>query len=111
MPKSKREKPWISLAKITVDSGLTPEAFTDCLLEAWTKGEAKKGGLRIEKRSGSDIEPMFLFMIDDKILGQFLLDTSFLEKPMTIQHTIEYTLEHLEKKGKHYVYKKKKGRF
>lgn len=105
MPKSKRMHPWISLAKIALDSGLTPEAFTDCLLEAWKTGEAVKGRLRIEKRLNSDGKPIFLFMIDNKILGQFPLEPSFLEKPLTVQQTIEYALEHLEKKGRHYVFK------
>ena len=105
MRKSKREKPCISLAKIALDSGLTPEAFTDCLLESWKIGEAVKGTLRIEKRMGPDGKPIFLFMIDSKILGQFHLEPSFLEKPLIVQHTIKYALEHIEKKGRHYTYK------
>ncbi len=105
LPREKREKPWVSLAKITKDSGCTPGAFIEGLLEAWKTGEAKNGRLHIEKRVGSDGEPNFLFMVDDKIAGQFPLEPSFLEKPLTMQHTIEYALEHLMKKGRHYAYK------
>ena len=56
---------------------------------------------------GPDGKPIFLFMIDSKILGQFPLEPSFLERALTVQHIIKYALEHLEKKGRHYAYKKK----
>jgi len=68
--KQKRET-MVSLAKITVHSGLTPDVFTDCLLEAWKQGKALKGKLRIEKKNGADEEPIFLFMLNNKILGSF----------------------------------------
>ena len=108
MPKSKREKPWISLAKITLDSGLTPEALTDCLLEAWKKGEAASGRLHIEKRLNSEGQTVFLFMIGDKVAGQFPLEPSFLKRPFTVENTIKYALDHFEKKGRHYAYKRLK---
>ena len=106
MPKSKSDKPWASLAKIAMDSGWTPEAFTDCLFEAWKKGKATKGKLQIEKRLNLDRKPFFLFTIDDKVAGQFPLKPSFLNKPSTVLHTVEYALDNFEKRGRHDSYKK-----
>ena len=108
LPKSKRMQPWISLAKIILDSGLTPESLTDCLLEAWKKGEAASGRLHIEKRLDSDGKSAFLFIISDKVVGQFPLDSSLLERPLTVQNTIKYALERFEKKGRPFGYKGKK---
>ncbi len=105
LPKSKRTHPWISLAKISSDSGLTPKVFTDYLLEAWIKGEAVKGKFKILKRGESDGKPAFLFTIKGEIAGQFPLEPSFLNKPTTVQHTIEYALERFEKKGRRLSYK------
>ncbi len=99
MPKSKRANPWLSLARITLDSNLTPKVFTDCLLQAWKEGESNKGKLHIEKRLATDGKTIFLFMIGNKVAGQFPLEASFLEKPWTVLHTIEFNLARLKEKG------------
>ena len=98
MPKSKKANPWLSLAKIAMDSNLTSKVFTDCLIQAWKEGESGKGKLHIEKRLVTDAKTIFLFTIDNKVAGQFPLEASFLEKPLTVLHTIEFSLTRLKEK-------------
>jgi replication factor A1 len=78
-----------TLARMVMRQNIDPDNFFNTLADAWKHGESTFEKLVIERRKKTTGSATFLFLIDNKVIGQFPIPESILKENNPIKNYID----------------------
>ncbi len=96
MPKNKERGNLEHLALMALKNKIEALRFSDLIVEAWNRGEAKLQSLTVTCREKTGKSAVFLFASGDKILAQFPISTKALQEDL--EGYLKYRLESVRRK-------------
>ena len=90
------------LSRIAVEYDVDSNRFFDCMIQAWNQQESKCEELRIICREKTESSAVFLFVEDQRVLGQFPLPTEVLRGEDPLKRYMEAAQSRKNSKAKSY---------